>query len=185
MGVTGAEALDQARASGEGERVIEVFVEIPKGSRNKYEWDHETRRFRLDRMLFSAVQYPGDYGFVLDTFGEDGDPLDVLVILGEPTFPGCVITARVVGVFWMTDDKGRDTKILTVPESDPRWSDLRELDDVPKHLLAEIGHFFSIYKDLERKTVKVEGFGTRAQAVEEITASRHRYQTMEHPPAMP
>ncbi len=165
--------------------VIEIFVEIPKGSRNKYEWDHEAGRFRLDRMLFSAVHYPGDYGFVLDTFGGDGDPLDALVILGEATFPGCSITARVVGVFWMTDDKGRDTKIITVPHSDPRWSHVRELGDVPKHLLDEIGHFFSIYKDLENKVVTVEGFGSREEALTEIASDRERFRTMEHPPRMP
>jgi len=165
--------------------VVEIFVEIPKGSRNKYEWDHHAGRFRLDRMLFSAVHYPGDYGFVLDTFGGDGDPLDALVILGEATFPGCTITARVVGVFWMTDDKGRDTKIITVPDSDPRWSHVRELDDVPKHLLDEIGHFFSIYKDLEHKTVKVDGFGTRTEALGEIAADRERFRAMDDPPAMP
>jgi inorganic pyrophosphatase len=165
--------------------VIEVFVEIPKGSRNKYEWDHHSGRFRLDRMLFSAVQYPGDYGFVYDTFGEDDDPIDVLVILGEATFPGCTIHARVVGVFWMTDDKGRDTKILTVPDSDPRWSHVRELDDVPQHLLAEIGHFFSIYKDLEGKSVKVDGFGPREEALIEIARSRERFRTMDNPPLMP
>ncbi len=165
--------------------VIEIFVEIPKGSRNKYEWDHEAGRFRLDRMLFSAVHYPGDYGFVLDTFGGDGDPLDALVILGEATFPGCTITARVVGVFWMTDDKGRDTKIITVPHSDPRWSHVRELGDVPKHLLDEIGHFFSIYKDLENKVVKVDGFGSREEALAEIASDHERFRTMEHPPRMP
>ncbi len=189
MGDEGDLEPDDPRGVGvggrESPRVIEVFVEIPKGSRNKYEWDHASRRFRLDRMLFSAVHYPGDYGFVLDTFGEDGDPLDALVILGDPTFPGCVITARVVGVFWMTDDKGRDTKIITVPDSDPRWADLRELDDVPRHLLDEIGHFFSIYKDLERKTVTVEGFGSRLQALGEVADSRERFSTMDDPPAMP
>jgi inorganic pyrophosphatase len=164
---------------------VEVFVEIPKASRNKYEWDPAARRFRLDRMLFSAVMYPGDYGFVLDTFGDDGDPLDALVILSEPTFPGCTITARVVGVFYMTDDKGRDTKILTVPDSDPRWSHVRDLDDVPRHLLDEIAHFFSIYKDLEGKAVTVEGFGHREDAVKEIVRDRERFATMDNPPSMP
>ncbi|MEX2621914.1 MAG: inorganic diphosphatase [Egibacteraceae bacterium] len=155
--------------------VIEVFVEIPKGSRNKYEWDHETRRFMLDRMLFSAVQYPGDYGFLPGTWAEDGDPLDVLVILGEPTFPGCTIAARVVGVFWMTDEKGPDAKIITVPQADPRWSHVQELADVPQHLLAEIGHFFSIYKDLEGKSVKVDGFGDREDALGEVAKDRQRF----------
>ncbi len=165
--------------------VVEIFVEIPKGSRNKYEWDHRARRFRLDRMLFSAVMYPGDYGFVLDTFGGDGDPLDALVILSESTFPGCTITARVVGVFWMTDDKGRDSKILCVPDSDPRWSHVGDLADVPRHLLDEIAHFFSIYKDLENKVVEVDGFGDREAAIGEIAADRERFATMEDPPAMP
>jgi inorganic pyrophosphatase len=165
--------------------VVDVFVEIPKGSRNKYEWDHHHGRFMLDRMLFSAVHYPGDYGFVLDTFGGDNDPLDAMVILSEPTFPGCTIAARVVGIFYMTDDKGRDSKIICVPDSDPRWSHVRELDDVPKHLLDEIEHFFSIYKDLERKKVEVDGFGSRAQAWEEVLADQERYATMDDPPGMP
>jgi inorganic pyrophosphatase len=167
--------------------MIEVFVEIPKGSRNKYEWDHHLERFKLDRMLFSAVQYPGDYGFVPDTWAEDNDALDALVILGEPTFPGCTIDARVVGVFWMTDDKGPDAKIITVPESDPRWSHVRDLEHVPKHLLDEIGHFFSIYKDLEGKTVKVEGFGAREDALAEIAKDQQRFLDLPEGdrPAMP
>ena len=154
--------------------VVDVFVEIPKGSRNKYEWDHHTGRFILDRMLFSAVHYPGDYGFIRDTFGGDNDPLDALVILSEPTFPGCTIAARVVGIFWMTDDKGRDSKIISVPHSDPRWSHINEITDVPSHLLAEIQHFFSIYKDLEQKKVTVDGWYSREDAWEEIRASRER-----------
>ena len=165
--------------------VVDVFVEIPKGSRNKYEWDHHTRRFVLDRMLFSAVHYPGDYGFVLDTFGGDNDPLDAMVILAEPTFPGCTISSRVVGIFWMEDDKGRDSKIICVPDSDPRWAHVRELDDVPKHLLDEIEHFFSIYKDLEQKKVDVHGFGSREEALTEIAHDRERFATMDDPPAMP
>jgi inorganic pyrophosphatase len=165
--------------------VIDVFVEIPKGSRNKYEWDHHLRRFVLDRMLFSAVHYPGDYGFVPDTFAEDGDPLDALVILGEPTFPGCTIRARVAGIFHMTDDKGKDAKIITVPDSDPRWEHVQELGDIPHHLLAEIGHFFSIYKDLEGKTVEVDGFGSREEAVAEVAKDQQVFAEMEDPPGMP
>ena len=171
--------------TGDTPYTVDVFVEIPKGSRNKYEWKPDTGRFTLDRMLFSSVHYPGDYGFCLDTFGGDGDPLDALVILSEPTFPGCTILGRVVGVFYMHDDKGRDTKILTVPDSDPRWENVRDLADVPKHLLAEIDHFFSVYKDLERKKVTVEGFGDREQAWEEIETDRERFRTMDNPPRMP
>jgi inorganic pyrophosphatase len=166
--------------------IIDVYVEIPKGSRNKYEWDTETGRFRLDRKLFTAVQYPGDYGFVAEAWGEDGDPLDALVILGDPTFPGCVISARVVGVFYMTDDKGRDTKIITVPSKDPAWEFIKELDDVPDHLLDEISHFFSIYKDLEQKSVTVDGFGSREAALEELERDFERYRNLEEPqPVMP
>ena len=165
--------------------VVDVFVEIQKGSRNKYEWDHERGRFVLDRMLFSAVHYPGDYGFVRDTFGHDGDPLDALVILSEATFPGCTIAARVVGVFWMSDDKGRDTKIICVPDSDPRWSHVQDIGDVPGHLLAEVEHFFSIYKDLERKKVEVHGFGARDEAMAEISGDQERFSTMDNPPLMP
>lgn len=166
--------------------IIDVYIEIPKGSRNKYEWDTETGRFRLDRKLFTAVQYPGDYGFVAEAWGEDGDPLDALVILGDPTFPGCVISGRVVGVFYMTDDSGRDTKIITVPSKDPAWEFINELDDVPNHLLDEIEHFFSIYKDLEQKTVTVDGFGSREDALEELEADFERYRNLDDPqPVMP
>ena len=165
--------------------VIEVFVEIPKGSRNKYEFDHHSGKFVLDRMLFSAVHYPGDYGFVPETWAEDGDPLDALVILGEPTFPGCTIRARVVGIFYMTDDKGRDSKIICVPDSDPRWAHVTDLHDVPKHLLDEIGHFFSIYKDLEGKKVQVDGFGTREEAFAEVDRDRERFDELDERPTMP
>jgi inorganic pyrophosphatase len=166
--------------------IVDVYVEIPKGSRNKYEWDTETGRFRLDRKLFTAVQYPGDYGFVAEAWGEDGDPLDALVILGDPTFPGCVIAARVVGVFYMEDDMGRDTKIITVPSRDPQWAYIDELDDVPKHLLDEISHFFSIYKDLEQKKVKVLGYGSREDALTELERDYERFKQLPDPrPIMP
>ncbi|MGH8930203.1 MAG: inorganic diphosphatase [Egibacteraceae bacterium] len=164
---------------------VDVLVEIPKGSRNKYEWDPKVRRFRLDRMLFSAVHYPGDYGFIPQTFSHDGDPLDALVLLGEPTFTGCLITARVVGVFWMSDEKGKDTKIITVPDSDPRWTHVRDIGDVPRHLLDEVGHFFSIYKDLEGKGVEVAGFGPKSDALKAIAEDLERFRTMDDPPAMP
>ncbi len=165
--------------------VVEVFVEIPSGSRNKYEWIPERRGFVLDRMLFSAVHYPGDYGFVPYTMSGDGDPLDALVLLGEPTFPGCTILARVVGVFRMHDDKGSDSKLITVPDSDPRWSHVRELSDVPQHMLDEIEHFFSIYKDLEGKTVTAEGWFPRENAIALVDEDRRRYETLPDKPNMP
>jgi inorganic pyrophosphatase len=141
------------------EHPIHVVVEIPKGSRNKYELDHHTGRIRLDRMLFSPVHYPADYGFVPDTLAEDGDPLDALVLLGEPTFPGCEILVRIVGMLDMADDKGPDQKLLVVPLTDPHWNHIFQIDQVPPHLLREIEHFFTVYKQLEDKTV--ESFGWR------------------------
>jgi len=116
-------------------------VEIPKGSRNKYELDHDSGRIRLDRMLFSPVHYPTDYGFVPGTLAEDGDPLDAMVLLGEPTFPGCLIETRVVGMLDMADDKGRDQKLLVVPLTDPQWNHITALEQVAPHLLREIEHF--------------------------------------------
>lgn len=165
--------------------VVDVFVEIPKGSRNKYEWDAETGRFTLDRMLFSAVHYPGDYGFLPHTWAEDGDPLDAVVMVSEPTFPGCVITTRVIGVFFMRDEEGPDAKVIGVPDTDPHWGEVRELGDAPAHLLDEIGHFFSIYKDLEAKTVTVDGFGPREQARAEIARAQAAYAALDRKPPMP
>ena len=155
---------------------IDVVVEIPRGSRNKYEMDHETGIIRLDRRLFSATVYPADYGFVNGTLGEDGDALDALVILEEPTFPGCWITARPVGVFWMEDDKGPDAKIICVPAGDPRWSEVREIEDVPEMMRAEIEHFFDVYKMLEPdKHSTTRGFEGTEAAWTEIAAARARY----------
>ena len=111
---------------------VEVIVEIPQGSRNKYEVDHETGRIRLDRMLFTSTRYPLDYGFIPDTLAEDSDPLDAMIMLEEPTFPGCQVTVRPIGVFWMSDEHGPDAKILTVPAHDPRYAGLQDLDDVPR-----------------------------------------------------
>ena len=154
--------------------IVDVFVEVPMGSRNKYEYDHDTQRFVLDRMLFTAVRYPGDYGYIPGTLARDGDPLDALVILGEPTFPGCHIHARVLAMLDMADDKGPDEKILTVADHDPRWRHLADLDEIPDHLLDEISHFFSIYKDLEQKRVDVHGWRPRGEALETIAASHER-----------
>ncbi len=128
---------------------FDVTIEIPRGTRNKYEVDHETGRIRLDRFLFTAMSYPSDYGYIEDTLGEDGDPLDAMVLLTQPTFPGCVVRARSIGVFRMTDEAGGDDKILCVPEGDPRQDDLQDIKDVNDFLLQEIQHFFETYKALE------------------------------------
>ena len=155
---------------------VDVIIEIPRGSRNKYEMDHDTGAIWLDRMLFTATQYPADYGFVPETLAEDGDPLDVLVLLDEPTFPGCHIRVRPVGVFWMSDEAGPDAKILCVPASDPRSGALHDLADLPKFLLAEIEHFFAVYKDVEPgKSVETRGWEGAAAAAAAVTESRARF----------
>ena len=154
--------------------VYEVLIEIPKGSRNKYEYDEKRKMLRFDRMLFSSVHYPSDYGFIPNTLGEDGDPLDVLVLVNEPTFPGCLIDARPVGLFVMYDEKGRDDKVLCVPVSDPLWNHIYSLEQVPPHLLDEIEHFFRIYKDLEQKKVRVEGWQSLDAAVKIVEQAHQR-----------
>ena len=156
---------------------LTVMIEIPKGSRNKYEYDQKTQSIKFDRMLFSPVHYPSDYGFICDTLAEDGDALDALVLVWEPTFPGCFIDARPVGMFKMYDEKGPDDKILCVPLMDPLWSHIKELSDVPPHLLKEIEHFFSVYKDLEDKKTSVEGWHKLDTALEVIKESRRRFQS--------
>jgi inorganic pyrophosphatase len=128
---------------------FEVIIEIPRGSRNKYEVDHDSGETWYDRHLYSTTVYPTDYGFFPGTLAEDGDPLDALVLLENPTFPGCHVRARPIGVLEMTDDAGRDLKVLCVPADDVRWMNLADIADVPAHLLAEIKHFFEVYKDLE------------------------------------
>jgi inorganic pyrophosphatase len=150
------------------------LVEIPKGSRNKYEYDHELDVIKLDRFLFSSMVYPTDYGFIPDTLGQDGDPLDAMVLVSEPTFPGCVIEVKAIALFRMEDDKGIDDKVLCVPLTDPAWNTLETLEDVPNQLRDEIAHFFSVYKDLEQKKVNVDGWYSREDALEEIEASRER-----------
>ena len=156
------------------------IIEIPKGSRNKYEWDHERDRLVLDRFLFSSVVYPTDYGFIPETLGQDGDPLDVMCCVSEATFPGCMIDVKPIALFRMEDDKGIDDKVLCVPLSDPGWSFMERLEDLPGQLRDEIAHFFSIYKDLEQKAVKVDGWYSREEAIEEIAASRERFKTQGH-----
>jgi inorganic pyrophosphatase len=153
------------------------IVEIPKGSRNKYEFDHERHVIKLDRFLFSSVVYPTDYGFIPDTLSLDGDPLDVMVCVSEPTFPGCMIDVKPIALFRMEDDKGLDDKVLAVPLTDPGWNTFETLEDVPEQLRNEIAHFFSIYKNLENKKVRVLGWYSREDAIEEIHASRERFRS--------
>nr|MBN2277353.1 inorganic diphosphatase [candidate division Zixibacteria bacterium] len=157
------------------EIIVEVMVEIIKGSRNRYEYDPVRKMICFDRMLFSAVHYPSDYGFIIDTLAEDGDPLDALVLVWEPTFPGCLIEARPVGVFKMWDEKGSDEKILCVPINDPMWNNIMELEQVPPHLLKEIENFFRIYKELEQKKTGIEGWMGRDEALEVIEKSKGNF----------
>jgi inorganic pyrophosphatase len=158
-----------------GDEKLYCYVEIPKGSRNKYEWDEELGAVKLDRFLYSSVVYPTDYGYFPETLGEDGDELDAMVCVSEPTFPGCVIEVKPIALFKMADEKGTDDKILCVPLSDPGWNTLESLDDLPKQLTDEITHFFSIYKDLEQKETEVYGWYSREDAEREIERARDRH----------
>lgn len=159
---------------------FDVLIEIPRGSRNKYEYDFKLKRIRFDRMLFSSMMYPADYGFIPQTLALDGDPLDVLVLINEPTFPGCVMEVKPIGVFHMADDKGPDEKIICVPVSDPIWNSLNDLSDINDHLLKEIEHFFQVYKDLEHKVVDVEGWGDLSQALAIIDECTERFNQIEN-----
>jgi inorganic pyrophosphatase len=154
---------------------VRVFVEVPKGSRNKYEFNKTTKRFLLDRMLFSSVHYPADYGYIPETLAEDGDELDALVLAGDPTFPGCEIRAVPVAVLEMWDEKGRDEKIICVSMGDPLWGWVKQQGDLPPNLVREISHFFKIYKDLEEKKTEIGGWGGQEKAWEVICESRQRY----------
>jgi inorganic pyrophosphatase len=154
-------------------RSVDVFVEIPKGSRTKYELDKATGRIRLDRVLFSSVHYPADYGFITDTIGGDGDPLDALVVVEEPTFPGCILPTRPIGTLLMRDEHGPDEKILGVPVGDPRFDEVRALGDLPRHWLREIETFFATYKTLEGgRGVRVTGWRGASTAWQLIDKSR-------------
>ncbi len=138
--------------------VINVLIEIPGGSKNKYEFDKEMNAFALDRVLFASVKYPYDYGFVPNTLADDGDPLDGMVMMDEPTFPGCVIAARPIGMLLMIDGGDRDEKILCVPAEDPRYNEVKSLKDVAPHRLEEIAEFFRTYKNLEKKVTEIQGW---------------------------
>ncbi|HET7477237.1 MAG TPA: inorganic diphosphatase [Dermatophilaceae bacterium] len=144
---------------------FDITIEIPQGHRNKYEVDHHTGRIRLDRLLFTSTRYPADYGYVEDTLGEDGDPLDALVLLEEPTFPGCLVSGRPIGLFHMKDEAGGDDKVLFVPSHDPRVAHITELEHVSEFDRLEIQHFFETYKDLEPgKSVEGAHWGGREEA---------------------
>ena len=161
-------------------RTFDVLIEIPKGSRNKYEYDFVLNKIRFDRMLFSSMMYPGDYGFIPETLALDKDPLDVLVLGHEPTFPMCVMEVKPIGVFHMADEKGPDEKIICVPVSDPIWNRLENLSDMNQHQVKEIEHFFQVYKDLEDKKVAVGGWGNSDEAYSLIDESIERYEKSEH-----
>jgi inorganic pyrophosphatase len=152
-----------------------VVVEIPRGSRNKYELDKSSGLFRLDRVLFSAVHYPGDYGFFPRSYALDNDPLDALVMVTVPTFPGCAIEVRPIGLFLMKDRDEMDEKVLCVPVSDPLYDSYRTITDVPPHFLLEVQHFFSVYKDLEGGRVRTLGWKGRDAALSAIGDSLTRY----------
>ncbi len=158
------------------DRPLHCVVEIPKGSRNKYEYDALLERIKLDRFLSASVVYPTDYGYLPETLAPDGDPLDVLVCVSEPTFPGCIVPARALGLFKMEDEKGSDDHVVCVPCNDPGWSHLNDVDDLPPHLRAEIDHFFSIYKDLDSdRHSETYGWGHREEALELIERTRQAF----------
>jgi len=152
--------------------LVDVVVEIPRGSRNKYEYDPALGRMRLDRVLYSSIHYPTDYGYIPGTLTPDGDPLDALVIVEEPTFPSCIVAVRPVGLLEMKDEKGLDSKILGVPHGDPRFASVRDLKDLPEHWLLEIENFFRTYKQLEDIETEIIGWRDARRAWEVIEASR-------------
>src|SRR3954467_14832545 len=155
--------------------VVNMIVEIPKGARNKFELDKETGLIKLDRYLYSSSVYPGDYGFIPQTLAEDHDPLDILVMVNEPTFSGCLIEARVVGLFKMIDKGANDYKVLGVPHADPLFAEVKDLSTVPSHFLREVEHFFATYKQLEGTHVEPLGWTAAAGRLAEVRASVERY----------
>ena len=161
---------------------FDVFIEIPAGSRNKYEFDFDLKMMRFDRLLFSSMKYPTDYGFIPETLALDNDPLDVLVLTTEPTIPGLLMEVKPIGVFYMADDKGNDEKIICVPTGDPLMRELNDLADINKHLIKEIEHFFKVYKDLENKTVDVGGWGDVNEAKDIFIKCTNRFNEIENKP---
>ncbi|WP_394798898.1 inorganic diphosphatase [Blattabacterium cuenoti] len=155
--------------------IFDVLIEIPKGSRNKYEFDQKYNKIRLDRVLYSPMNYPADYGFIPETLSTDNDPMDVLVLLTEPTIPGCLITVKPIGIFSMIDDKKKDEKIICVPISDPNYNIINDINDINSHKKKEIEHFFLVYKDLENKKIEINGWKSRKYALISYKESCLRY----------
>lgn len=155
--------------------VVNAVVEIPKGSHNKYQYDEETGEIRLDRILYSAVFYPTDYGFIPQTRSEDGDHLDIMVLVSEPLFPGCVLEVKPIGVLYVEDEEGKDEKIIGIADRDPRLKDIESLDDIDRHLKVEIQNFFEVYKKLEKKPVKIKRWAGKEEACRVINKAVERY----------
>src|SRR5436305_2897371 len=155
--------------------IVRMIVEIPKNSGNKYEYDSELGVFRLDRALYSPMHYPGDYGFIPGTLADDGDPLDVLALVEEPSFPGCLIEVRPVGILNMVDNEEADQKVIAVPNRNPRYDEVHTMDQIFPHVRREIEHFFTIYKELEGKKTQMDGWGGPREARRAIVDSRTRY----------
>ena len=165
--------------------IVRMIVEIPQNSPNKYEYDGELGVFRLDRALYSPLHYPGDYGFIPGTLADDNDPLDCLVLVQQPSYPGVLIEVRPVGVLNMVDSKEQDQKILAVPNRNPRYDQIHTMDQIFSHVRREIEHFFSIYKELEGKVTTMEGWGGPREARKAINDCRQRYLDLQHPPEAP
>lgn len=159
--------------------VVYAVIEIPKGSRNKYEYDKDMEAFALDRVLYSPFHYPAEYGIIPQTLWDDGDPMDIIVLMDQPTFPGCVIETRPIGIMRMIDGDDHDDKILGVPINDPRCNDINDINDVSSHLLDEIAHFFKEYKHLEGKVTEVKGWENAEKAIEAIEHSIELYKKMD------
>jgi inorganic pyrophosphatase len=163
--------LTELPAGPQPPQIVLAVIEIPRGSQNKYEYDVNLELFRLERVLYSAVHYPAAYGFIPSTLAGDGDAVDILVMMSNEAFTGCIVDARPVGLFRMRDEKGDDEKVLAVPTVDPRYADIHELDDVPSHFLDEVEHFFRVYKDLEGTRVETFGWEPRAVAEDYIASA--------------
>lgn len=148
--------------------VVTAIIEIPRGSRNKYEYEKDIESFSLDRVLYSPFVYPAEYGFIPQTLYDDGDPFDIMVLMDQSTFPGCIIESRPIGIMRMIDGGDKDYKILAVPVDDPRFKDINDIADIPSHLLDEIAHFFGEYKRLENKETQIDGWGNAEEAKKEI-----------------